>query len=145
MTQFMPSEYNDDEGYRNEYGTSIAVRITTNKEFLGFDIKKELEKFIICSPIPIVYEEVVIGGNHREMIYEPWANDEIISIEPAFVNKVEETFSIRFKKGIDINIENINITQKSLNTNLKGQLIFVAVDADYKNLGSLVNIGSISF
>lgn len=137
----MPSEYNDDEGYRNEYGTSIAVRITTNKEFLGFDLKEELEKFVICSPIPILYKDVLIGGNFTELIYEPWANDEIISIETAFVNKVEETFSIRFKKGIDINIENINITQKSLNTNLKGQLIFVAVDADYENLGSLVNIG----
>lgn len=131
----MPSQYNTKEGYRNESGTSIAVRITTSKEFWGFDLKHELEKFIICSPIPILFEGNEIGGNHGSALDKPWVEDETVSIDSAFVEKVENTFGIKFEKGIDIIIENIDITKRSFNSNLKGQLNFLAINAKYENLG----------
>lgn len=137
----MPSQLIEKEGYRDIVGTSIAVRITTNKEFWGFNLKKELETFIICSPVPILYEETIVGGKHEEIVNEPWVDDEIIPIDSKFVKKLEETFNIEFQKGIDIVIENINITQKSLNPNLKGQIVFIAVDTDYKSDGIFQDIG----
>lgn len=132
VPQAMPGQFSEDERYRTEVGTSMAVRITTNKEFVGFNIKRELERFVLCSPIPILYEGISIGGDTNALINKPWASDEIVHIDQKFADDVEAKFEIKFKDGIKINIENINITQQSFSENLKGQLLFLAVQADYE-------------
>ncbi|WP_313187168.1 HD domain-containing protein [Sphingobacterium siyangense] len=137
----MPSKFEEDEGYRNEPGTSISVRITTNKEFLGFDLKRQLEEFVLCSPIPIKLDNEVIGGSFEDLINKPWAENETISIEPSLVNKVESKLGLKFSKGIDIIIENINITERSLNPNLKGQILLFAVNCEYERSDGESNVG----
>ncbi|MEF9477347.1 hypothetical protein OWR28_06080 [Chryseobacterium sp. 1B4] len=131
VPQSMPNQSYSEEGYRNDAGTSIAVRITTNKEFIGFDIKKELEKFILCSPIPILFEGYMVGGELSDLINKPWAKNEVISIDKAFVKKVEESLKVNFVNGININIEYINLADEAFSENLKGQLIVLAVDSKY--------------
>lgn len=137
----MPSEFERKEGYRKISGTSIAVRITTNKEYLGFDIKKQLEEFVVCSPIPIKFNNEIIGGSFEELINKPWATNEVLSIDPQFVQKVESAFDLKFNNGIDIIIENINVTQRSLNPNLKGQVLLIAVSCDYEIQSGIPKLG----
>lgn len=131
IPRIMPTQFTPNEGYRNEIGTSIAVRITTNKEFAGFDMRTELERFIICSPIPILFDGSLIGGDQESLLNKPWSTDEIFQIDPEFALAVEKTFDIEFKDGIKINLENIDITKSSFNENLKGQLVILAVQAEY--------------
>lgn len=128
----MPSEFSETEGYRSTVGTSIAVRITTNKEFVGFDLKKNLERFVLCSPIPIIYDGFNIGGEVDNLIHNPWADSEVIVVDKDFVTLVETRFNIKFKAGININIENIDVTKRSFSENLMGQLLFLVIDADYE-------------
>lgn len=128
----MPAEFTENEGFRSAVGTSIAVRITTNKEFVGFDLKKNLERFVLCSPVPIIYDGDNIGGEVNDLIHKPWAKTEVLVVDQDFVEKVEKRFEIKFKAGININIEHIDITKQSFSQNLMGQLLFIAVDADYE-------------
>lgn len=130
IPRIMPTQFAENEGYRTEIGTSIAVRITTNKEFAGFDMRKELERFILCSPVPIFFDGSLIGGDQENLLSNPWSTDEIFQIDPDFALAVEKTFDIKFKDGIKINLENIDITKRSFNENLKGQLVIVAVQAE---------------
>lgn len=130
----MPAEFTSNETYRQEIGTSIAVRITTNKEFIGFDLLEKLKDYVVCSPIKIFYKNKVVGGDFDEMVNTPWAENESIALEQVFVEKIENTFKIKFKKGLNIVIENINITQQSSDPNLKGQLLFLAIQGEYESI-----------
>jgi hypothetical protein len=135
----MPAEFVETQLYRSVPGTSIAVRISTNKEFLGFDMRRELLKYILCPPVPVLYNGEQIGGDPAELLIKSWGDDEIVLIDSEFTNQVEQKFDIKFKDGLKINIENIDITKKSLSPNLKGQLLFLAVDAEYTLLGENQN------
>ncbi|WP_312746692.1 HD domain-containing protein [Sphingobacterium multivorum] len=131
----MPAEFSGFEGYRYTAGTSIAVRITTNKESVGIDMKDLLEEYVLCSPITIMYDGNLVGGNHKEMVNEPWALNETIPMEDEFIERIEKTFYIKFKQGLNIVIENIDISKRSLNPNLMGQFLFITVDGDFEYLG----------
>ncbi|PTS89593.1 hypothetical protein DBR27_22570, partial [Flavobacterium sp. HMWF030] len=102
-----PKENGFETGFRKESGTSIAVRITGNKEYHGFDFKKKIESYILCSPITILYESEVVGGEWKSLLEEPWTTSKIIEIDKAFVNDVESTFNLKLPESIQLEISNI--------------------------------------
>jgi len=124
----MPSPLGAECAYRDQPGTSIAVRLNQKNEFVGLDIKEKIEEYVLCSPIPIKFEGQIIGGDFNELLQKPWAKEISLPIDSEFVKKIEELFEVSLPSGIDIDILPINISENSLDENLKGQIVFVALN-----------------
>lgn len=68
----MPAEYGNEREYRREPGTSIAVRLDPRKERGGkFDIKRLLDRYVLCSPVPIEFAGELVGGDPDLILEKP--------------------------------------------------------------------------
>jgi hypothetical protein len=121
----MPIKNNTIVGYRLSSGTSIAVRIKTAQEFVGFDLRKKIESYVVCPPVPIYFEGSVVGTDLHEVLDTPLAEEKTIQLDEEFVKRFEEFFSVELPNGIFIKILPIDVTSNSINKNLKGQLLFI--------------------
>ncbi len=124
----MPAEYNFEQGFRKEAGTSIAVRIDNSKEYAGFDFKEQLEEYVLCPPVPIQYKQANIGGSWEELLVKRWADDQVVTVDEAFVKEVEDVFNVKLPHGISLQVRNINVEDYTQDNDLKGQLIFIKTD-----------------
>lgn len=124
----MPAENKAEEGYRSQPGTSIAVRIGTNKEFEGFNMKTELERFLMAPPVVVKHDGIAIGGDFDELLKKPWATAKSFDLNEEFVQRVRALTGMPFKSGIKISLLPISITQDALSPNIKGQLLVTYID-----------------
>ena len=125
----MPSQYPENSAYRTDSGTSIAVRITTNKEFDGFDAQKQLESYLLSAPITVKFNGTKLGGDFEELLINPWTTESSHDLSKDFVNKVEGMTGLSFPKGIQVETYPINITADSLSPKLKGQIVIMTINA----------------
>jgi hypothetical protein len=125
----MPAEYKPEDGYRTVPGTSIAVRITTNKEYEGFDIKQQLERYLMAPPVAVVYNGNPVGGDFEALLTEPWAKDTTFDVTDTFVTKAAGLTGLQFSKGLQVKILSVSLTEKALTPKIKGQLVIVYVQA----------------
>jgi hypothetical protein len=77
----MPSQYEMDEpeGYRTEFGTSIACRIDPTKERGSFDLSAMLNSHILFPTIPIEFEGVKVAG-YSTLIGKPWCTAKTVKL-----------------------------------------------------------------
>lgn len=121
----MPKENAFEMDFRKKPGTSIAVRITGNKEYHGFDFKKQIESYVLCSPIRIMYEGELVGGEWKALLDDQWTENQVIEVEKSFVENIESTFDLKLPNSLQLEIEIVNVGEKSLDHNLKGQLVLI--------------------
>ncbi|WP_342330782.1 hypothetical protein [Pedobacter sp. FW305-3-2-15-E-R2A2] len=124
----MPAENKPEKDYRKKPGTSIAVRIVTNKEYEGFDVKALLERYLMAPPVPVEYDGTAIGGDFKELMDTPWATAQSFELNEEYVNKVRTLTELPLESGIKISILPISLTQDALSSNIKGQLIITYID-----------------
>jgi len=120
----MPNAANEEEAFRKEYGTSIAVRLNPRKERTKFEIEKLLDQYVRCSPVPISFEGKFIGGDPSLIVEKPWLDgiiDERLSDDE--IKKVEGAINYSFVDGLKAKIIPLNITKYSPTPSLKGQFI----------------------
>lgn len=132
----MPAEYGPETGFRQQAGTSIAVRITTNKEYEGFDVKRHLEKYLMAPPVPVKYDGVQVGGDFELLTNGPWATAQSFDLAEEFVERVRTLTDLPFEKGIKVSILPISLTNDALSPNIKGQLVITYIDINGQELGS---------
>lgn len=131
----MPSENGKDKDFRIIAGTSVAVRIRSDKESVRFNIKDKLEEFILCSPIQIRLNGQLIGGDFNDLLNNPIAQDQSMVLSEKSIKKVENFFGfLSFPEGIKIEIATINLSKDSFSANLKGQILFVSLHANSKKI-----------
>lgn len=132
----MPAEYGPENGFRQQAGTSIAVRITTNKEYDGFDVKRHLERYLMAPPVPVKYDGVQVGGDFELLTKEPWVTAQSFELAEEFVERVRTLTGLSFEKGIKVSILPISLTKDALSPNIKGQLVITYIDVNGQELGS---------
>lgn len=125
----MPAEYTFESGYRTEPGTSIAVRITTNKEYEGFNMKRQLERYLMAPPVNVQFKGKLVGGDFDELLNKPWATATTFEVPKNFVEKVAVLTGLQFSKGIQVNVMPVSLSTNALTNKIKGQLVIVYVQA----------------
>ena len=118
----MPSELKLDDSYRNEEGTSIAVRIDPFKESSVFKLDQLLEKWLFSSMVPVKYKGTIIGGN-ADLISKPLIQHFEEYIDEESITKISNFLGQEIKGRIGITGYPIDLTNESLSPYLKGQLI----------------------
>jgi len=125
----MPAEYQPEQGYRTAVGTSVAVRITTNKEYEGFDMRRQLERYLMAPPVTVKYNGSPVGGDFDELLNKPWAEETTYEVPAGFIEKASELTGLAFSKGIQVKILPVSLTANALSPKIKGQLVVVYVQA----------------
>ncbi|QEM12589.1 hypothetical protein [Mucilaginibacter rubeus] len=136
----MPSENGSESGFRKLAGTSIAVRITTNKEYDGFDMERQLKFYLVAPPVPVKYNGSVVGGDFSEVLTKSWEVPRFYEMSADFVNRVSQLTECSFVDGIKIRLLPINLTKDSLSLNIKGQLLMIYVDFNKSVLAEMPNV-----
>lgn len=123
-----PSSSVNDEKFRPDYGTSVAVRIKGSKDHLGFEglIKRYLAKFITCSPIDIFYNGTKLGVDFNVALNSPFTpcyKRFVFTNEEK--NKIARDLDIEIDEELGFEIIPINITEQSNTPNLRGQICII--------------------
>src|SRR5262249_39005346 len=124
----MPShEMDDPEGYRTEFGTSIACRIDPTKERGTFDLSAMLNSHILFPTIPIEFEGVKVAG-YSTLIGKPWCTAKTVKLTAEQARSVETVIHRPVDVG-DLVVEflPLDLTGSSGTTSLKGQAIVAHV------------------
>ncbi|MBL1241430.1 MAG: ATP-binding protein [OCS116 cluster bacterium] len=131
----MPNHQNtNDELYKDQAGSSIAVRLDPVKADANFNLEKLLEKYIFCSPVPIYFEGKQIGGDRKQIIETPWLENIVEEIlTPAETKQIEVAFKTTFKEPIKIIILPLDLTQFSPTIDFAGQLVIGYVAGEYND------------
>ncbi len=122
-----PSEFQNEE-YRNEIGTSIAIRIDSLKENIYFNLEATLKKWLFCPSVSVEFKGGNIGENPvllDKPLFEPFAD--YISNEEHQI--VEEFFGKKLEGKIGLEYIPYNLTEESRDSKLKGQLIVIRIVA----------------
>lgn len=132
----MPNPESSDEQYRrsDEYGTSIAVRLSPRKSFGHFDLVRILKKIVLTSPIPIEVDGERIDFDYEQTMQHPWIPKRIeIELAPEEYCVLEELIERKFVRPPKIVWQPLNFTSHTVSKYLHGQGLYVAMvlpDAD---------------
>lgn len=156
-----PKPFPSDSGKKNEYrhkaGTSIAVCIDPQKASGLFSLEKALNKYLLCSPVPVEFENKRIGGDPAEIIERPSLQHKIVELPQEMVSDLESFLKKRYEyinlKGfkitepIRIELIPMDLTNNSTSDNLKGQVITVHMhqNSDIDLLNKKINSDTYSY
>ncbi len=132
----MPSPNNHNNlPYREKdnFGTSIAVRLDPRKERGGFDLDKLLDKYISCSTVPIICNNKLVGSEYESITAKPWIDSVLdFRLTKQEKKKLEKVFQIKLS-DVRIKLIPLNLTKYSPSPYLGGQaligkLVFSEID-----------------
>jgi hypothetical protein len=128
----MPSEPKFEKGFRKDYGSSIAVRINRNKDYVRFeeDFLKMLKNYVTCSPVDVYYSGTKVGIDFDELLFTPFSKKQFFSFSSEQRNQIEELMQRKFIADIGIEVLPVDISAKSKNPNIKGQIVFMFLKCD---------------
>lgn len=143
----MPNKLSFMEEYRtaDEFGSSISVRIEPKYDNGLFDLEKILEKYILFSPVPVTYNDKLVGGDYQNLIVNNWINKMSIPIDIKTKNKIEKILKIKIDKPITIDIYPLDLTKVSPTPCLKGQGFSCIVNPHIDEVGQFERRLSINF
>lgn len=115
-------------GYRNEPGTTIAVRLDARKESGLFDLRALLEEHLWCPPVPVEHDGRRVGGNTATLVDVPAFEHEIVELEGAVLEGLQRTLGLPLSDGLQLHILPLDLTAASPVPELRGQAVasFVA-------------------
>ncbi len=137
----MPNQNKLNETYRkkNDFGTSIAIRLNSKKERADFDLKKILNRYIVVSPIQIKLNEEIIGGDYNKVIENEWCEYTEYPIDEFMQSDIENALDFKFSEPLKIVVRPLNLTENSSNKNFKGQAIIGYVKYPSQDIDNFFN------
>jgi hypothetical protein len=130
----MPKEFGNENGFRAEFGTSLAVRINRSKDYLDFDrsLKLMINNYVTCSPIDVYYSGEKIGVDFNETLNTPLSEKYFYPFAKEEKNQIEEIIQKKIDTDIGVEVLPINISSNSnsSNSNLKGQIVLLRLTCE---------------
>ena len=123
----MPSETGPAPGYRRLPGTSIAVRFDPTKEAEPFDLKAQLEKHLLCPPVPVHHQGHPIGGDLASWLGKQWTHPVSVTLTPDERGKIPHTADPALPKRVAVEFFPLNLTAASPSSDLAGQIVLVSI------------------
>jgi hypothetical protein len=115
--------------YRQEVGTSIAVRLDPKKEKARFDVRSLLEQHVLGPLVPVTFMKKTIGGDFERLIETPWCEPTRIALSSDEMAPIEDFLRYKFSKPLELDIIPLDLTSASGTPEVKGQCV-VAIVAD---------------
>ena len=128
----MPDKIQNENQFRKEFGTSVAVRISRNRDFLKFEesLGKMIKYYITCSPVDIYFNANKMGVDFNKIVNNTLSVKRFFSFSDEEKVAIEKVIQTKITCKIGIEILPIDITALSNNPNLKGQIVFLCLKFD---------------
>lgn len=124
----MPSQYGDEESYRPDYGTSVAVRLDPRKEQSSFNIRQLIDRYLLCPPVVVEYEGVRMGGDPAVVIDKPWCKPVSLHLSHDDMQAIEKEYKLSLNQPLSLQIIPLDLTMYSLNNDLNGQIVAAFIE-----------------
>ena len=128
----MPNKVKNETDFRNAFGSSFAVRISRNKDYLGFEksVKWRIKNYVTCSPVDIYYNGHKMGVDFDTTLNKPLSIKQFFPFTSEEKKLIESVIQKRINGEIGIQILPIDVTAGSKNNNFKGQVVFLFLKCD---------------
>lgn len=131
----MPSCLTNENFYRDNAGTSIAVKLNPAKTDLNFDIKEILKQNILFPSVEIEFDGEKLCELEGEMLIKSHFSEPIvIELDNKLVCEIEHALKIKFNEPPRIKIFSLNLSEYSPTSDLKGMFLMSQLDIDKKLL-----------
>lgn len=113
-------------GYRqgDGYGTSIAVRLDPRKESRRLNLKEVLERYVLCPPVPVLFEGEEVGGDRQALVQTPWAEGVIEEeLTQEEIAELEYVFDFEFADPLKVRLIPLDLTKHSPTPDVQGQAL----------------------
>lgn len=123
--QPMPNQNNTSETYRgkNEFGTSISIRLNSKKDRADFNLAKILNNYIVVSPVKIKLDDKFIGGSYNDVLVNKWSQHKEYKISESEQEDIEKVVGVKFSEPLKVVITPLDLTGISPTDKFKGQAI----------------------
>lgn len=130
----MPCSGKNEKGYRNESGTSIAIRIKPGNDLADFDLSSELDKILFNPEVNVNMVtkgkkgkyELGIGGNDKDAFSYNLNEDELDEVD----NYLEQSDYDELDPVVQF--LPINLNKNFSHPNIKGLLYLITIEDAYK-------------
>jgi hypothetical protein len=115
---------NEEPDYRTEFGTSIAIRLDPRKQREPLDLRAELERYLLCPPVPVEYEGQSVGGDPKDLLETPWCDPVTIKPTPA---EVEALLGFRLPEAFRIELQPLDLTRYTPTNGFRAQVALASL------------------
>ena len=131
----MPCRDGDELSYRNEFGTSIAIRMDRSKERAPLDLRAVLDAFLLCPPVPVELDGERIGGDPQGLLETTWceAPTTTLTEEEAkcILGALPEPQGLN---ALQFEIIPLDTTKYSPSSSLRGQLVLILLGREFRSV-----------
>lgn len=126
----MPIENGTENGYRKDFGTSLAIRFRIDKDILDFKLEALLKKILLNPPVDVILKDVGKIGDYSVAIEKPWFKNQIIVLPEDYKKKIENHIDAKISSDIKIHLYSIDLTNLAICDELKGQIGLVLLEIE---------------
>ncbi|TCO52904.1 HD domain-containing protein [Actinocrispum wychmicini] len=120
----MPTPGGDENGYRIEPGTSIAIRIDGAKEE-SFSLATIVNRYVLTPPVPITVNGEDAGGDAEKLMGTPWRSGTVYLPLLPDGGVCEAEISDRDPGGPVLKIVPLDLTAVSPDPRFRGQMVLL--------------------
>lgn len=133
LPDLMPSVKGGENAYRNEYGTSVAVRIRPNYDLPDFDLKQLLNKVLFNPEVEVRLGNGEEQGRYLKDIKVNELQEECFDLPEAELAKVRNFVG---KPNLKLNIHKypLSLTKEYVNPDIKGLLYLFMVELNLSSI-----------
>lgn len=123
----MPGPGSEEIGFRENYGTSVALKVSSKKNAFHFvdNLADAVKGYVTCSPIPIRYNQHVIGVNFEKNLSEPFCLQRFYPFTLQEKKLIEQAFNKTIDGECGVEFIPIDITANAANDNIRGQIFLL--------------------
>lgn len=133
----MPSIKGEEKNYRDEYGTSVAVRIRPNYDLPDFDLKQLLNKVLFNPEVEVRLGNGEEQGRYLKGMKVNELREECFSLPEAELVKIR-SFAGKPELKLKIHKYPLSLTKEYVNPNIKGLLYLFTVECRPKRIKDIV-------
>ncbi len=115
------------------------MRIKGDKDYYGFgkNIKIALEEYITCCPIPVTFNGDIVGVDFTKTLSNAFSEPRVYMFSSNEIKILETELDIKIGSKVGFEIIPVNLTEDSVNPNLKGQLCILRLIYEEEAFSSL--------
>ena len=121
----MPGPSGEESGRLEKPGTTVCVRLDPRKETGPLDLGAVLDRVIFASPVPVMHDGALVGGDREELLEQPWCEPTEWTVPDEHVRRVEEVLGVPFENEIKVHLRPLALTAHTPSPSFKGQLAVV--------------------
>ena len=109
-------------------GTTVTVRLDATREQGALDLRDQLERQVLCSPIQVLLEREPVGFSRDEILARPWCDAAKLTLSRDMTTRLGEVLGHQFSSPPAVRLIPLDITASSPISEIEGQFVVAFIE-----------------